>query len=123
MPTVQAHRTTLSQVLSNLVSNALKFVALGVKPKVRIRSEIRGGRNLLWVEDNGIGIAPEFHARIFKVFERLYKAEEYPGTGIGLAIAARGMERMGGKIGVESEPGHGSRFWIEFAGQDMGKPV
>jgi two-component system CheB/CheR fusion protein len=123
LPTVQAHRTILSQVLSNLVSNALKFAAPGVKPKVRIRSETQGGRHLLWVEDNGIGIAPELHARIFKVFERLHKTEQYPGTGIGLAIAARGMERMGGKIGVESELGQGSRFWIEFPDKPLEKRV
>jgi len=69
----------------------------------------------LWVEDNGIGIAPEYQGRIFNVFERLNKSEDYPGTGIGLAIVARAMERMGGKVGVDSEPGRGSRFWIEFS--------
>jgi len=114
LPTVQASRTTLSLVLTNLVSNAMKFVPPGVKPEVRIRAESLDGGYRLWVEDNGIGIASEFHGRIFKVFERLNKAEEYPGTGIGLAIAAGAMERMGGSVGVESEPGRGSRFWIEF---------
>jgi len=114
LPIVQAHGPTLAQVLTNLIANAIKFVAPGMKAKVRIRSETSGGAHRLWVEDNGIGIAREFHARIFNVFERLHKSEQYPGTGIGLAIAARGMERMGGKIGVDSGPGHGSRFWIEF---------
>jgi len=114
LPAVRANGTLLSQVLTNLISNAVKFVAPGANPKVRIRAEARDGGQRLWVEDNGIGVAPEFHARIFNVFERLNKAEEYPGTGIGLAIAGRAMDRMGGRIGVESEAGRGSRFWIEF---------
>jgi signal transduction histidine kinase len=114
LPAVRANQVILSQVLTNLVSNAVKFVAPGVKPALRIWAEGRGTGHRLWVEDNGIGIDPEFHARIFKVFERLNRAEEYPGTGIGLAIAARAMDRMGGKIGVESQVGRGSRFWIEF---------
>jgi signal transduction histidine kinase len=114
LPAVQGNRTILSQVLTNLISNAVKFVAPGVRPAIRIRSEVRGAGHRLWVEDNGIGISPEYHVRIFKVFERLNRAEDYAGTGIGLAIAARAMERMGGKIGVESEAGRGSRFWIEL---------
>ncbi len=65
------------------------------------------------MEDNGIGIAPEHQDRIFRVFERLHGSEMYPGTGIGLAIVAKGMERMGGRAGVESSPGKGSKFWIE----------
>jgi signal transduction histidine kinase/CHASE3 domain sensor protein len=68
----------------------------------------------LWVEDNGIGIAPEYHERIFRVFERLHGVETYPGTGIGLAIVRKGIERMGGRVGVESKLGQGSRFWIEL---------
>jgi signal transduction histidine kinase len=114
LPTVPAHASTLRQVLTNLLSNAIKFTAPGVKPQVRIRSERREDIERLWIEDNGIGIAPEYHARIFMLFERLHKTEEYPGTGIGLAIVSRAMERMGGRIGVESAPGQGSRFWIEF---------
>ena len=77
-------------------------------------AEARESGHRLWVVDNGIGIAPEYHARIFKVFERLNRAEDYAGTGIGLAIAARAMDRMGGSIGLESRAGQGSRFWIEF---------
>ncbi len=123
LPSVHAARATLPGVLTNLVSNALKFVPPGVKPMIRIRADRPDGRHRLWVEDNGIGIAAEFHTRIFKVFERLNKTEEYPGTGIGLAIVARAMERMGGSVGIESEPGQGSRFWIEFPTNPLEKAV
>jgi signal transduction histidine kinase len=68
----------------------------------------------LWVEDNGIGIAPEHQKRIFRVFERLHGIESYPGTGIGLAIVKKGTDRMGGQVGVESQLGQGSRFWIQL---------
>lgn len=112
---VMAHQQTLIQVLTNLISNALKFVAEGTPPEVRIRTERRNsGRMRLWVEDNGIGIDPAQQARIFEVFQRLHGEEKYPGTGIGLALVKKGVERMGGQAGVDSAPGHGSRFWIEL---------
>jgi signal transduction histidine kinase len=66
------------------------------------------------VEDNGIGIAVEHQERIFRVFERLHGVETYPGTGIGLALVRKGIERMGGRVGVDSQPNQGSRFWIEL---------
>ena len=113
-PHVMAHSTTLAHVVTNLLTNAAKFVACGVRPHVRVWAEERGEWVRLWVEDNGIGIAPEHQDRIFRVFERLHGSETYPGTGIGLAIAAKGMERMGGRAGVESTPGKGSKFWIEL---------
>src|SRR2546427_4280613 len=113
-PHVMAHPTTLVQVVTNLLTNAVKFVAPGVRPHVRVWAEERGEWGRLWVEDNGIGIAPEHQDRIFRVFERLHGSEMYPGTGIGLAIVAKGMERMGGRAGVESTPGKGSKFWIEL---------
>ena len=68
----------------------------------------------LWVEDNGIGIAPEYLERIFGAFERLHGKHVYPGTGLGLAIVLKGAERLGGRVGVESQPGKGSRFWVEL---------
>ncbi|MEG4092988.1 CHASE3 domain-containing protein [Microcoleus sp. Pol12B4] len=72
----------------------------------------------LWVEDNGIGITPEHQKRIFRVFERLHGIESYPGTGIGLAIVKKGVDRMGGQVGVESQVGQGSRFWIQLRKHD-----
>jgi signal transduction histidine kinase len=68
-----------------------------------------------WVEDNGVGIAPDHRERIFGIFERLHGGDRHPGTGIGLAIVRKGVERMGGRVGVESTPGEGSRFWVELA--------
>jgi PAS domain S-box-containing protein len=116
LPTVRAHPTILHQAITNLVTNAIKFMAPGVTPRIRICAEERDGEKVrLWVEDNGIGIAPEHHERIFGVFERLHGRESVPGSGIGLAIVRKGLERMGGSVGVASEVGKGSRFWIELA--------
>ena len=111
---VWAHKGVLVQLLVNLLSNGLKFVAPGVKPSVRIWSEEGDVWVRLSIQDNGIGIAAEHHQRIFRVFERLHSAEQYPGTGIGLAIVGKAVERMGGRVGVESQPQHGSRFWVEL---------
>lgn len=114
LPVVTGHRVVLMQAVGNLISNALKFVPAGTPPLVRVAAEPRDGWVRLWVEDNGIGIAPEHQERIFQVFERLHGPESYPGTGIGLAIVRRGVKRMGGRVGVESARGQGSRFWIEL---------
>src|ERR1051325_2817013 len=107
LPTVQANSVVLGQVLENLLSNALKFVGPGVTPRIQISAKPHGDRARLSLRDNGIGINPEFQERIFGVFERL-APEEYPGTGIGLAIVQKGVERMGGKAGVDSQLGKGS---------------
>lgn len=114
MPAVIAHAATLQQIIANLLSNAIKFVPSGAVPRIVIRAEPRGRMVRLWVEDNGIGIAPEHRERIFGVFERLHAGGGYSGTGIGLAIVRRGAERMGGSTDVESMPGEGSRFWVEL---------
>ena len=114
LPTVMAHRVTLDQVLTNLLTNALKFVARGAVPRVLIRAENLNHTVRIWVEDNGIGIAEHHQNRIFRVFERLNKVEEYPGTGIGLAIVQKAVERMRGKVGFESHIDKGSKFWIEL---------
>jgi len=114
LPQVMGHHTTLVQVVSNLLSNTLKFVAPHVRPQVHVWAEQQDKRVRLWVEDNGLGIAPEHQEHIFRVFERLHGIETYPGTGIGLAIVKRGIEKLAGKVGVESAPGRGSKFWIEL---------
>jgi PAS domain S-box-containing protein len=112
---VLAHDASLAQALSNLLDNAIKFVAPGVKPHIRIFTEKNGGRVRLAVRDNGIGIDTEAKRRLFAIFQRLPTAHEYPGTGIGLAIVRRAAERMQGSVGVESAPGLGSTFWLELA--------
>jgi len=114
LPDVMAHPPTLTQAATNLLSNAIKFVPADLAPRVNIRAEERGGQVRLWVEDNGIGIDPAHQGRVFQPFQRLHGVESYPGTGIGLAIVRRSVERMGGHSGVISRPGEGSRFWIEL---------
>jgi signal transduction histidine kinase/ligand-binding sensor domain-containing protein len=115
LPPVQGHQSTLVQVITNLVANALKFVAANETPCIRIWAEQRDcDITRLWVEDNGIGIDPSYHDRIFRIFERLHGVETFPGTGVGLAIVSRGCERLGGRCGVDSAAGRGSRFWIEL---------
>lgn len=111
---VLAHPASLAQVLSNLLTNAVKFVAPGSFPRIRIRTEVRDSQVRLWIEDNGIGIPPADQARIFGMFQRLHTDEKYEGTGIGLAIVRKAVERMQGEVGVESEPGKGSRFWVQL---------
>lgn len=113
LPIVRAHEGTLGQILANLLSNALKFVAPGVRPRIRFGGEADDLLIRLWVEDNGIGIPADQKERIFRVFERLH-GPRYAGTGIGLSIVRKGVERMGGHVGLESTPGKGSRFWIEL---------
>jgi PAS domain S-box-containing protein len=113
LPLVEANRAGLTQCFSNLLSNAVKFVTPGTQPRIRVSAEERGNRVRLWFEDNGVGIPPEQQQRIFGMFQRLSAA--YPGTGVGLALVLKVVERMRGEVGVESDEGTGSRFWVEFA--------
>lgn len=112
---VKGHAPVLRQVIENLVSNALKFTRAGEPPDITIRAEDRGQGLRFWIEDKGLGIDRKDHERLFRPFGRMESAATYPGTGLGLAIAKRALERMGGKIGVESEAGLGTRFWVEIA--------
>ena len=112
---VLGHRAVLGQIVTNLLTNAVKFTRPDTPPRIRVRSAGGAGRVRLWVEDNGIGIAPEHRERIFRAFERLHGVQQYPGTGIGLAIVQKGAMRLGGQAGVESAPGAGSRFWVDLA--------
>ncbi len=109
-----AHEGLMSQCIGNLVGNAIKFVAAGTKPDVRIWTEQRDSHIRIYIADNGIGIASPDRERIFRMFERLNRADEYEGTGIGLAIVRKAVERMNGRIDYESELGRGTKFWIDL---------
>jgi len=114
LPQVLGNEAFLTQCISNLLGNAVKFVSPGTSPRVRIWAEPAGIRVRVWIEDNGIGIAPENHARIFRMFEHIHPSAEYEGTGMGLTIARKAIERMGAQIGFESELGKGTKFWIDL---------
>jgi PAS domain S-box-containing protein len=114
LPGVWGDRRILELVLANLLGNALKFVQPGIAPRIRIWAETGRETVRLYIRDNGIGIEPQHQERIFKVFERLHNGDAYPGTGIGLAIVKKGMERLRGRVGIESQPNAGSRFWLEL---------
>lgn len=111
LPAVTGDASMLTQLLQNLVSNAIKFRG-EEPPRIRVEAERREGDWLLSVSDNGIGIDPEFGERIFNIFQRLHSKTEYPGTGIGLAVCKRVVERHGGRIWVESTPGEGATFYF-----------
>lgn len=114
LPNVLGNDASLTQCITNLLSNAVKFVGPGVKPKVRVSGTVEGGIARITVEDNGIGIDQKDLGRVFDLFERPHTGGRYEGTGLGLAIARKAVERMSGKIGVESQPGVGSKFWIDL---------
>jgi signal transduction histidine kinase len=146
---VLGNESLLTQCLGNLLGNAAKFVAPGVRPRIRVWAESRpapagsplssrgegsrrdgspqpspftphtSGTNpfpfmRIWIQDNGIGIPKDAQEKIFRMFQRMHRESDYPGTGIGLAIVRKAAERMGGRVGLESEPGRGSKFWIEL---------
>jgi signal transduction histidine kinase len=111
LPTVWANHGMLVRLFQNLIANALKFCKAD-RPIVRIEAEARGGDWVFSVADNGIGVDPQYKDRIFLIFQRLHKQSEYPGTGIGLAVCKRIVERNGGRIWLESEPGKGTTFFF-----------
>ncbi|MEW6490492.1 MAG: PAS domain S-box protein [Thermodesulfobacteriota bacterium] len=116
MPALEvcADRDGLALVLRNLLENAVKFSRGAKPPVVEVGAREEGDRAFLWVRDNGIGFDMKFHDRIFEIFQRLERSEDYPGTGIGLALVRKAMDRMGGRVWAESEPGQGAAFFLEI---------
>jgi signal transduction histidine kinase len=111
---VQADAKGLAIALRNLIDNALKFTPAGQAPRIGIEAQARGERVLLSVSDQGIGFDMKHHERIFGMFQRLHRQDQIPGTGIGLALVQKAVERMGGHIRAESAPGQGATFHIEL---------
>jgi light-regulated signal transduction histidine kinase (bacteriophytochrome) len=110
LPDVRGDEMLLAQLFQNLIGNAIKYQGEGI-PRIAIGGRPSGAKQwLFWVRDTGIGIEPQYFDRIFGVFQRLHKREAFAGTGIGLAICRKIMERHGGKVSVESTPGKGSTF-------------
>jgi light-regulated signal transduction histidine kinase (bacteriophytochrome) len=107
-------RDGLAVVLRNLLENALKFHRPGALPIVEFGGRDADNAVILWVRDNGIGFDMKFHERIFEIFQRLQRSEEYPGTGIGLALVRKAMSRLGGRVWAESIPGQGATFYLEL---------
>ncbi|GIU99282.1 MAG: hypothetical protein KatS3mg014_0898 [Actinomycetota bacterium] len=115
LPVVEGDPAQLRQLLQNLLSNAVKF-RNGRPPRVHVGARREGDRWIISVADDGIGIPPEFHERIMGMFQRLHTQAEYPGTGIGLAICRKVVERHGGALWVESTPGVGTTFHVALPG-------
>jgi signal transduction histidine kinase len=113
---VMAEAEGLAQALRNLLDNALKFTRDAPEPRIEIGGRETKKTCILWVRDNGVGFDAQYHDRIFDIFQRLHRAEEYPGTGVGLAIVRKAMQRMGGRVWTESAPGEGATFYLEIPG-------
>jgi len=119
LPTVLGISSLLSQLFQNLISNAIKFRKKEGQPEIIIKTEEKENEYLISIKDNGIGIKPEYKNRIFVIFQRLHARTDYEGTGIGLAICHKIMQRMGGKIWVESELGEGATFFFTFPKKEL----
>ena len=118
MPSITGQKTWIRQLFMNLITNGLKFNE-SEKPTIEIRVEDTEQEYLFSVSDNGIGIAPEYHEKIFQLFERLHSKAEYEGTGAGLTICKKIVDDIGGRMWVESEKGTGSRFYFTFPKKEV----
>ncbi|OOG80124.1 hypothetical protein B0E41_21315 [Hydrogenophaga sp. A37] len=112
--TLPLDREGIAVVLRNLIGNALKFSRGRTPPMVVIGTRSEAGRRILWVRDNGVGFDMKYHDRMFGIFQRLHRAEDFPGTGVGLALVAKAVHRMGGRVWGESTLGEGATFFLEF---------
>jgi light-regulated signal transduction histidine kinase (bacteriophytochrome) len=104
----------MKQVWTNLIANAIKFSSKEKKPLIKICSYSENGFNVYYVKDNGVGFNPEYTHKLFGVFQRLHKSDDFEGTGVGLAIVQRIIHRHGGKVGAEGEEGKGATFWFSL---------
>lgn len=119
LPSVQGDTSQMHQLLQNLIGNALKFHRKGVPPEITIRARnVDGNMVRVEVQDNGLGIDEQYHERIFTMFKRIHSREDYEGTGIGLAVCKKIVNRHGGDIGIRSTPGKGSTFWFTLPAAD-----
>lgn len=116
---VIGHEPSLTQVMSNLLTNAIKFVLPGDIPRIRIWTEAHGEEVRIWVQDSGVGIDPRYQHRLFRMFERIHPDADYHGTGVGLAVVRTAAERMHGSVGVESDGKTGSKFWVQLRGASI----
>jgi len=111
---IVADRNGLTQSLRNYLDNAVKFSSKATNPRIEVGSQETAKNYVVWVRDNGVGFDMKYHDRVFDIFQRLNRTEDYPGTGVGLAIVRKSMERMGGKAWAESRPGEGATFYLEI---------
>ena len=116
LPVVKGDPALLNTIFTNLIDNALTYHREGTPPRLAVGSRVEKGQVIVSVSDNGIGIAPEFHEKIFNMFQRLHSQEDYPGTGIGLAIVKKSVELLDGSVWVESVVGEGSTFYVKLKG-------
>lgn len=114
LPDASGDPTYLKQVWTNLISNAVKFSSKNNKPVIKIGGHTKDGFNIYYIKDNGIGFNPEYSHKLYGVFQRLHKTDEFEGTGVGLAIVSRVITRHGGKVWAESEPGKGATFYFSL---------
>ena len=122
LPTLPVDRGQMVRLFQNLIGNAVKYRKHDQPPRVHISAELNGTDWIISVRDNGIGFEPEHASAIFDPFKRLHTAEEYPGTGVGLAICRRIVQAQGGRIWAESEPGKGTTFSFHAASRKQTAP-